>query len=283
MPFYTIQRTPVILAAQTRSRDLAVLEDSEPEDPVPVDEGQEGDTEPPAYDSVNPSNSSSHFQAQSIVIDRSLIFPAEPPSTALYQLNHDLNSGHSVSIGRIDQTTSETAGGTPRTRIRDKPIYVFSHRIFNDKLIEITGRRKGAFSYVLMARASSLGGTRWKLQSTNSSWENRSSPMLHCKPANSMFGKTNLSFRWVDAGGKIVAVERKQARLSRKDNRDFKERSNFTSDRRQVLNIVEPLEQRAVDLLVTAWCARVWHDTLETNKAPLTPKEGGGKFTSSTP
>ena len=70
-----------------------------------------------------------------------------------------------------------------------------------------------------------------------------------------------------------MALEHK--RKDRPKLKDGKDRGEVGPDERQVLKVLEPLEQKAVDLLVTAWCARVWHDTLEANKVQMTAKEGG--------
>ena len=270
MPFYTIQRTP---QAQPGPTTVVALGGTDTQPSDARNQETEEDNELPSYDSLVPGPAAP-FQPQSIVIDHSLIFPAEPPSNALYQLNHDLDSGNNVAIGRIDHTTTETPGRSPRTRVRDRPIYTFAHRIFNDKIIEITGKRKDCFAHVLMTKATSISGTTWKLCSSTASWKEQGVAMLHCKSASSLFGKSDTSFKWIDAGGKSIAIESK--RVNRPNSKDGKGPSNATSDKRQMLNIMEPLEQKAVDLLITAWCARVWHDTLESNKVPLTPKEGAG-------
>lgn len=269
MPFYTIQPTPApsishALAAAPRQP----VEPDEPpsEDPPTVDEN-----ELPSYDSLI-GNNSTFFRPQSIVIDRSLIFPSEPPSNALYQLNHDLDSGNTVTIGRIDHTTTETPGRAPRTRVRDRPIYTFSHRIFNDSFIELAGKRKDGFTFVLMVKKTSLRGPSWKVCSSTASTRQEGPIMLRCKPVHAWFSHSHLAFKWIDAGGKTIAIEGRDQRHPK--NVRNKEESEYSPSTRQMLNILEPLEQKALDILVTAWCARVWHDALDARKAPLTPNEG---------
>ena len=278
MPFYNIQRTPETstLPALAPRLDLIALERDIVDVGEPYDEPRVNESDPPAYDVVIPS--SQLFQPQSIVIDRCLIFPAEPPSNALYQLNHDLDLGNSVALERIDHMTTEAPGRLPRIRVQDKPIYTFAHRIFNDKYIEITGKRKGCFAFVLMSRVTSLTGNVWKLSASDSSWKERGSMMLHCKPEKSLFGKPAVAFKWTDAGGKTVATESRPVRSLGSRNYDGEARAG--PDARQVLKVLEPLEQKAIDMLVTAWCARVWHDNLQANKVLLTPNEGALSLTS---
>ena len=272
MPFYTVQKTPAAPIQQESSSQIIALQGSDPLGEENRHQEESSDSnELPSYDSLVPPPSTL-FKPQSIVIDHSLIFPSEPPSEALYQLNHDLDSGNSVAIGRIDHVTSESSNGSPRVRIRDRPIYTFSHRIFNDKVIEILGKRKDGFSYLLMTKHSSFGSIVWKVCIANSAWKEQATAMIQCKSSTLTLGKSDLAFKWVDGAGKTVAVEYKQNRRS--ESRDGKSLPKNDPDQRHVLNISQQLEQKAVDVLVTAWCARVWHDALETNKAPLTPKEG---------
>ncbi|MCJ1333070.1 hypothetical protein MMC10_009764 [Thelotrema lepadinum] len=263
MPFYTIQRTP---RAQEDSSNVVAIDGSEPVDSSAWNGEMEDDNELPAYDSLIPATSTL-FQPQSIVIDHSLIFPAEPPANALYQLNHNLDSGNSVTIGRIDHTTTEAPGRSPRTRVRDRPIYTFSHEIFNHKRIIIDGKRRDGFSSSSMYKNDYVGGRGWSLVSNLGG-------LLTCTPTRKhLFSSPKVAFKWIDEGGKLVAVEDKQK--DRPESKDAKNSGGAEPDARPVLTILEPLEQKAVDILVTAWCARVWHDTLEANKAQLTLREGG--------
>ena len=263
MPFYTIQRTPRVPDIPS---NVVTVEGSEPADSSTRNDGEADENEPPAYDSLVPSTPTL-FQPQSIVIDHSLIFPSEPPATALYQLNHNLDTGNSVTIGRIDHTTTRAPGRSPRTRVRDRPIYEFSHKIFDSKSIEIKGKRSDGFFTVGMYQHDYIGDHDWRLVGA-------SGGLLTCKPSKKrIFSKSNIAFKWIEEGGKVVALEHK--RKDRPTIKNGKHPGAAGPDERQVLDILEPLEQKAVDLLVTAWCARVWHDTLEANKVQMTAKEGG--------
>ena len=271
MPSYTGQQTS--RSASIAAESVATLDEN-------YYSAEEGGTqvlstrqnEPQGYDSIVPTKPVL-FRPQSIVIDRSLVFPAEPPSSALYQLNHDLDLGNSVTIERIDRTTTESPGRSPRTSTRDKEIYAFSHRIFNDRFIEVVGKRKACFSRILMTKSSALVHPGWTISAASSSWSERGQAMLHCRRPSGLFGISDLAFRWVDGTGKTIATESQQ--VPRAKSEDGKKGSPARPETRHVLNVLEPLEQKAVDLLVTAWCARVWHDTLKAHKVLLTPNEGG--------
>jgi hypothetical protein len=281
MPFYTVQRTPA--PAESPALISAAYHHSEPfepqDDPWPESGEQDvsQDNDPPPYDS--PTNTTSVFPPQSILLDRCLVFPSQPPSNALYQLNHDLGSGHSTTIGRIDHSITLSHGRTARTRIKDRVIYTFSHRLFNDTVIEVAGKRRDGFTFVLIVKSSSMRGSGWKVCASSASTRHQGAMILHCKPVSTWFNHSDTTFKWVDAGGKTIAVENKPNSRPKSSKDRKEEHTGF--DINQSLDILEPLEQKALDLLVTSWCARVWHDNTQANKVPLTPHEGKFQYFSS--
>lgn len=212
------------------------------------------DPDLPRYNSI--LNEGNIVQPRTIHIDGVLIFPSEPPANALYQLSRDLLAGTRISIQRIDHEIHTLSNRGPRARVKDRLLYTFSHRMFDDRFIEIVGKRKECFGEISMAKISSFRKHTWDVRPSITSRIGTGHSQIACKQTRKWLPSGNdKPQEWRDAKGLLIAIE---------DVLSLGPGSEGILITNPSIRIVEPLEQKLMDLLVTAWCARIWNQNLKS-------------------
>ncbi|KAK2808987.1 hypothetical protein FQN50_004261 [Emmonsiellopsis sp. PD_5] len=219
-------------------------------------------TPPPAYESIDqqqqqqpdtkhslpPPSSTPNTtpDLSDITLDTTLIYPTTPPATALYDLSHELDAGWgTIDISRlVPRTTSSSHQNPTPINPRDKSIYTFTQLPFSTT-VEITGKRRSTLPGTLHLKSTRhhLVKTGWELWQTH---REEKSLLLRVKPTRSPEKQEVLS--WEDGKGKQVAVETVG-------------RGGGGGVRRARLQVVDGGlvgDDEMMDVLVTAWCARVW-------------------------
>ncbi|KAK2793968.1 hypothetical protein FQN52_000300 [Onygenales sp. PD_12] len=214
----------------------------------PTDQQQQPDTKHPQQNiqqsPLPPLSSAANAtpDLSDITLDTTLIYPTTPPATALYELSHELDAGWStIDISRLVPRTSSHQETTP-INPRDKNIYTFTQLPFSTT-VEITGKRRSTLPGTLHLKSTRhhLVKTGWELWQTH---RDEKSLLLKVKPTRSPEKQEVLS--WEDGKGAQVAVEtvgrggERRARLQ-------------VVDRRLVVG-----DDSMMDVLITAWCARIW-------------------------
>ncbi|PGH13465.1 hypothetical protein AJ80_06334 [Polytolypa hystricis UAMH7299] len=221
-----------------------------------------GDPPPPSYEEtigIVPPTAAAPAAAtraqpapdlSSITIDGTLIYPTLPPATALYELSHDLDAGfNKVDISRLVPRTTDVT--TTSMNPRDKLIYEFKQVIFSTT-VEITGRRRSAVSGTLYLKPRigllKQGWEVWHTPASSTSSQRVGGgghpDALLFRLKGSWNARRPEPLRWEDASGSLVALETVWQRGE--DNS------------RPRLQILSPLPDGMMDILVTAWCARIW-------------------------
>ncbi|KAI9849695.1 MAG: hypothetical protein M1837_002821 [Sclerophora amabilis] len=157
----------------------------------------------------------------SLTYDQDLIYPTHPPSTALYHIPSSLFSkGHRVMIERSVPASLRDDGS--KRKARDQELYeiLASSALSND--CEIQGRRKECYRHASMTGRFGMFGPAFSISV-------RGAVIL------------KLSKReWKDGNDRVVATEAKKGPGNAE------------------IEIVEGLDEKMVDLLVAAWCAKIW-------------------------
>ena len=196
-------------------------------------------TEAPPYSFDKPSSAQASQPTSvvfNLILDDTLIRSAAQPDTGVYQLTHPLDCGFStIGISRLALRASRQ-GTTPRTY--EKHLYDFRNPVFSSD-VEIMGRRRGALQGTITFKPyQGLMRTGWEaLQGT----KDGKKLIFRTRPTRRPARKTEL--QWEDGRGSLVAVETQM---------------HSTPDCRPRLHVVAPLDETMADVLVTAWCARIW-------------------------
>ena len=204
----------------------------------------------PSYQSL--SEECEIVQPQTLITNGVLIFPSEPPANALYQLSRDLVAGTRISISRIDHEIHTSPSNVPTARVKDRLVYTFSHRIFDDSSIEMTGRRRDSFRLLLISRVLWFHEERWFV-SFPATAKSNSSFVLRCRHTNISLPGKSYPYRWYDTHDKLIAVEDQSSQ-------NCGPRSTPVAN--PFLRIIIPLDQKLMDVLVASWCARIWNHNL---------------------
>ncbi|EFQ97501.1 hypothetical protein MGYG_00541 [Nannizzia gypsea CBS 118893] len=173
-----------------------------------------------------------------LTLDGNLIYPVAPPTTALYELTHELDAGYrKIGISRLCPNRNTAQYGI----IREKHIYDFSQPIFSSS-VEITGKRQSCLSAVLCLRMSrGIIKRGWELFRLRLNGQ-ADDLVFRIRPTRSPEKQETL--QWEDADQSLVAVETVCIPGG--------------ANVRPVLHIVRDMDDRLIDALITAWCAKIW-------------------------
>ncbi|PGH29142.1 hypothetical protein GX50_08103 [[Emmonsia] crescens] len=184
-----------------------------------------------------------------ITLDGTLIYPTIPPATSLYAVSHDLDLGHSeIEVSRLVPRRTSTGALRPNANPRDKVIYKFKRPVVYDP-VEIIGQRRSTLPGLLRLKPTrQLLKTGWVLWHV---YRNTESMVFRVKPTRNPERQEVLE--WQDGCGAPVAIET----LAADPDDDQFDRSRSRRPRLQVVSAT-PLDDMMMDVLVTAWCARIW-------------------------
>ncbi|OAX80473.1 hypothetical protein ACJ72_05193 [Emergomyces africanus] len=186
-----------------------------------------------------------------ITLDGTLIYPTTPPATSLYAVSHGLNLGHclSIEVSRLVPRRTRTGALSPNANPRDKVIYKCNRSLFCD-LVEIVGQRRSTLAGMLHLKPTrQLLKTGWVLWHV---YGNTESMVFRVKPTRNPERREVLE--WQDGCGATVAIET----LAAYPGDDRLGHSRARRPRLQVVSAT-PLDDMMMDVLVTAWCARIWN------------------------
>lgn len=198
---------------------------------------------PPAYEDIRRQNGSADVPPQpglsNISLDGTLIYPTIPPATSLYELTHQVDSGYSVvGILRLVPSRQQRENGTP-VNPQDKHIYDFQQPPMTPGTVEIVGKRRSTLPGTLFLRVKNgIKGRCWELEHVHSG---QKVLLYRTKPSWKLEKRERLD--WQDAEGELVAEETL---------------SSQRGGSRPIMKILKTLDEKMTDILVTAWCARLW-------------------------
>ncbi|KAK2734267.1 hypothetical protein FQN57_001728 [Myotisia sp. PD_48] len=174
-----------------------------------------------------------------ITIDGNLIYPVNPPATALYELSRNLDpTNRTIRVSRLSATSGSQQTSAPT---RDRHIYDFSQPPFSSK-IEIVGKRRSSLAGTLYFQTTrALFKQGWELYRTRTGSQLKET-IFRVRPTRNPEKQDKL--QWEDAQHSLVAVET----VCKPE----------LPHSRPVLHIVQDLDDPMVDAMVVAWCAKIW-------------------------
>ena len=168
-----------------------------------------------------------------LTLDQGLIYPP-PPSSALYHLPRVLTwSGNEIFLAR-----SLPALSTRRNRhaaARDLALYTIRRTPFT-RDVNLMPRREGLKAASMHGKRGILGSMTWEVE---------------------VKGKTVLKYakgKWKDMAGRTVATEKQLVQTERSES------GEIDRQHREDITLGPGLEITMKDLIVAAWCTRIWHD-----------------------
>ncbi|KLJ11480.1 hypothetical protein EMPG_13339 [Blastomyces silverae] len=200
--------------------------------PIPPESLPHAHPEPPPQ-----STPSTNITAQppppdlsDITLDGTLIYPTTPPATSLYAVSQHLDLGHStIDVSRLI-------------------IYKFNRPVLHGP-VEIVGQRRSTLPGTLLLKPTrQLLKTGWVLWHV---YRNTESMVFRVKPTRNPERQEVLE--WQDGCGATVAIET----LATDPDDPQVDRYRARRPRLRVVSAT-PLDDMMMDVLVTAWCARIW-------------------------
>ncbi|MCJ1352490.1 MAG: hypothetical protein MMC33_002474 [Icmadophila ericetorum] len=172
----------------------------------------------------------------SLTMDDDLIYPTEPPSTALYHIPRRLTwTGDRVFLERSVPEKIRKNGTVIPTE--------------SQALYEIIGRPYSSTLELVAKRASCYGQGKAVMVKPSifheSNWEVWFQKVLTLK---------NRKGKWTDPSGNLLATEEKAEKP--KDSMSYKQR--------RVMVIEADVNQKMMNLLVACWTAKVWRELQST-------------------
>jgi len=165
-----------------------------------------------------------------LTIDNNLLYPPQP-SNALYHLPRILTwSGNEIFLSRSLPVAARRGvlGNT-----RDLALYTMRRTPFTHE-VALLPRREGLKSAIMRGRRSLLGNMTWEV-------EVRGEKLLRYSKG-----------RWKTQDGKEVATEKIKSPLSKQEGTDWQPVNE------EITINGEDLELWMKDLVVAAWCCRIW-------------------------
>ena len=210
--------------------------------------------DPPSYEAVTghePRHSLPTGELTTLILDGCLIYPAIPPSRALYELTNPPSDAKTKVYGveKLTYKLSATDGEGSIRRHRDH-LYDFKTNYFgmtsNHMVVEGKASRRRAFQKVFISPC--LGRTTWKVRG-------------HFKIEQKLLGHLthDKEVLWKDETGNLLAVEMKSSR-----------KEDDTLDDLPRLNFKTQMDEKTMDLLVACWAAQVWKEAQKDLAEPMT-------------
>lgn len=194
---------------------------------------------------------------RSLTLDKDLIFPSTIPSTALYSLNHALDTKiNSITLRRSVPNTVNPQ------KVTDKDLWEIFRPPMARTKFQLHGKTESTYLRTgELTMKSGLSGQVWECR---------------FEPGVVLRGKDGV---WSDGQGEVVAREANEV-IAKKGSRKGKEREAVDSVRKNPsLTRVERRNGKEdlflVDLMVAVWCAKMWcAETWESRGDGPSMKEG---------
>ncbi|KAF6804770.1 hypothetical protein CPLU01_16041 [Colletotrichum plurivorum] len=220
-----------------------------------------GDLQPPTYDdTVNDSRRQlSCGETPTFYLDQTTIFANMDPPRALYELSNNVCEAKSLVYGlqKVAYRVVASADGGDKIRTRLDHIYDFS-------LDPLSSLEKGRPTNNMVTIDGKLGSKRTfkktLIMPSVASWKVEG----HFRAGASGLHKLKHAdeIHWKNPKGDIVAIETVAKRDGEKKLVGFPQ-----------LEIKTAMDDKEMDLLVASWMARVWRQSAEETKEPMTWKE----------
>ena len=166
-----------------------------------------------------------------LTIDNNLLYPP-PPSNALYHLPRILTwSGNEIFLSR-SLPVSARRGAIASAR--DLSLYTMRRTPFTHE-VSLVPRREGLKAAIMRGKRSLLGNMSWDV-------EVKGEKLLRYSKG-----------RWKTSDGKVIATER------HKGSEDKEENADWQLAREEITIQGDGVELWLKDLVVVAWCCRIWH------------------------
>jgi hypothetical protein len=168
-----------------------------------------------------------------LTVDNNLLYPP-PPSNALYHLPRILTwSGNEISLSRSLPVSARRGS---LASVRDLALYTMRRTPFTHE-IALLPRREGLKGGVMRGRRSLLGNLSWEVE---------------VKGGDKLLRYSK--GRWKTADGKVVAREKQKSAAEEKEGSE----EEWQPVREEITIEGEDVELWMKDLIVAAWCCRIW-------------------------
>ncbi|TQN64767.1 hypothetical protein CSHISOI_10735 [Colletotrichum shisoi] len=216
------------------------------------------DVKPPTYDdTVTDARAQLNCgETPKLFLDKTTIFANTSPPRALYELSNVVTEAKSPIYGvqkvvyRVSQATGSDSVTTKLDHIYDftqdslKGLESFKMQM-NDVIV-IQGQKSSKRTYKGVHLMPGVGG--WKVKDH---FKVGDSPAHQLKHENEV--------HWKNMSGEVVAVETLPKRDKGKNLLNMPQ-----------LDVRIPMEDNELDLLVTCWMARLWRQSADETKQPMT-------------
>ncbi|KAK2011585.1 hypothetical protein LZ32DRAFT_648461 [Colletotrichum eremochloae] len=219
------------------------------------------DVKPPTYDDTltEARGQLNCGETPTLFLDKTTIFANTSPPRALYELSNIVTEARSLIYGvqKVVYRVSP-AVGSDKIRTRLDHIYDFtqdplkaleSYKMQLNNVVVIRGQMSSKKTYKEVHLMP--GVTGWKIKDH---FKVGDSPAHQLKHENEV--------HWKNMEGEVVAIET----LPKRD----KEKKLLNMPQ---LEIKIPMEDKELDLLVTSWMARLWRQSADETKEPMTWKD----------
>ncbi|KAK2041951.1 hypothetical protein LZ31DRAFT_543722 [Colletotrichum somersetense] len=217
------------------------------------------DVKPPTYDDtlVEARGQLNCGETPTLFLDRTTIFANISPPRALYELSNIVTEAKSPIYG-VQKVVYRVSPGSDRIRTRLDHIYDFtqdplkaleSYKIQLNDVVIIEGQTSSKRTYKEVHLMPGVAG--WKVKDHFKVGDSTAHQLKH-----------ENEIHWKNMEGEVIAIET----LPRRD----KEKKLVNMPQ---LEIKTPMEDKELDLLVTSWMARLWRQSADETKEPMTWKE----------
>ncbi|KAK1657562.1 hypothetical protein BDP55DRAFT_685417 [Colletotrichum godetiae] len=219
------------------------------------------DVDPPTYDNaVNDTRTQlSCGETPTLFLDKTTIFAHTSPPRALYELSNAVTDAKSSVYGVqrvVYRISSESGSDKVRTRLDH--IYDFTQdplkglescKMQLHDVIVITGQMSSKRTYKEVYLMPGVSG--WKVKDHFRAGDSAVHRMKHQD-----------EIHWKNMKGEVVAIESVAKRDKEKNLMGMPQ-----------LDVVLPMDHKELDLLVTSWMARLWRQSADETKDPMTWKD----------
>jgi hypothetical protein len=219
-------------------------------------------SDPPSYETSrqNPASVSlSTTEPLSLVVNGTHIYLSSPPSQALYELTRPLDgSGKITGIQQIGHKISAGSCNDPIVISHERLLYEFRPWHERESTMEVKGKRKSCCETVWIQRSLGLRGHTWSVQVKDL----KEKSFTVRQNFQSLF-QDQKSLEWKDESGRLVAIEVKSRVETGREGTSLPR-----------LDIRAVLDEKQLNLLVTAWCARIWQEAMYATKESMRCTDG---------
>ncbi|KAJ0166703.1 hypothetical protein CTA2_6212 [Colletotrichum tanaceti] len=221
------------------------------------------DVKPPTYDETlaDARAQLNCGETPKLFLDKTTIFANTSPPRALYELSNAVTEAKSPVYGVqkvvyrvINQTTGGGDGDSVRTRLDH--VYDFTQDPL--KGLESFKMQPGDVVVIRGQKSSKRTCKEVHLMPGVGGWKVKDHFRVGDSPAHQLRHENEI--RWKNTDGGVVAVETAPKR--------DKGKKNLLS--MPQLDVKVPMEDKELDLLVTCWMARLWRQSADETKPPMT-------------